>query len=143
MMKHEFEELAGYEVTWDDYNNIIEPMYMAVNMDKADFVKVISKERFALPTKEQMIRQMRKIAKHIYEHCGERCFYDEEQELEKLVRAYVRRFHGLNLDDIHDWYWIVTDKGYCGHRFSWGCSFPAKVQIGRGSGFLAEIILVK
>ena len=46
MMKHEFEELAGYEVSNDDYNNIIEPMYMATNMSKADFVKCIDKKRF-------------------------------------------------------------------------------------------------
>lgn len=30
MMKHEFEKIAGYEVTNEDYNNIIEPMYMAI-----------------------------------------------------------------------------------------------------------------
>ena len=30
MMKHEFEQIAGYEVTWEDYTNIIEPMYMAI-----------------------------------------------------------------------------------------------------------------
>ena len=29
MMKHEFEALAGYEVSFEDYNNVIEPMYMA------------------------------------------------------------------------------------------------------------------
>ena len=29
MMKHEFEALAGYEVSFEDYNRVIEPMYMA------------------------------------------------------------------------------------------------------------------
>lgn len=47
MMKHEFEELAGYTVSKDDYYSIIEPMYMATNMSKADFVKCIDKKRFA------------------------------------------------------------------------------------------------
>lgn len=46
MMKHEFETLAGYEVSREDYDNIIEPMYMATNLSKQDFVKTISKKRF-------------------------------------------------------------------------------------------------
>lgn len=39
MMKHEFEALAGYEVSFEDYNRIIEPMYMATELSKEDFVK--------------------------------------------------------------------------------------------------------
>lgn len=53
MMKHEFETLAGYEVSTEDYNNIIEPMYMATNMTKQEFVKTISKKRFAVEKKEK------------------------------------------------------------------------------------------
>ena len=53
MMKHEFEAIAGYEVSTEDYNNIIEPMYMATNLSKAEFVKTISKKRFAVTKKEQ------------------------------------------------------------------------------------------
>ena len=52
MMKHEFEAIAGYEVSTEDYNNIIEPMYMATNLSKAEFVKTISKKRFAVVKKE-------------------------------------------------------------------------------------------
>lgn len=48
MMKHEFEQIAGYEVSWEDYNNIIEPMYMATNLSKEEFVKTLSKKRFAV-----------------------------------------------------------------------------------------------
>lgn len=46
MMKFEFEELVGYEVSNEDYDNIIEPMYMAVNLSKQEFVKVIDRKRF-------------------------------------------------------------------------------------------------
>lgn len=53
MMKHEFERIAGYEVSAEDYNNIIEPMYMATNLSKEDFVKTISKKRFAVVKKEE------------------------------------------------------------------------------------------
>ena len=53
MMKHEFEALAGYEVTMEDYNKIIEPMYMAISADKAEFVKMIDKKRFAVVRKPE------------------------------------------------------------------------------------------
>ena len=46
MMKHEFEELAGYKVSSEDYDRIIEPMYMATNLSKQDFVKCIDRKRF-------------------------------------------------------------------------------------------------
>lgn len=48
MMKHEFEQIAGYEVSWEDYNTIIEPMYLAIpeNISKQDFVKMLSRKRF-------------------------------------------------------------------------------------------------
>lgn len=52
MMKHEFERIAGYEVSAEDYNNIIEPMYMATDLSKEEFVKTISKKRFAVIKKE-------------------------------------------------------------------------------------------
>lgn len=143
MMKHEFEQIAGYEVTMEDYNKIIEPMYMATNLSKEEFVKVIDKKRFALPTKEQMVREMRKIAKNIFEHCGQRCFSDEEQEIRSLARKYAERFFGFNYEDTEDWYWIKTGKAYCGYRQDWGCSFPEAIQIGRGNSIYAEITLVK
>ena len=48
MMKHEFEAIAGYEVSEEDYRKIIEPMYMATDLSKEEFVKVINKKRFAI-----------------------------------------------------------------------------------------------
>ena len=54
MMKHEFESIAGYEVSTEDYDNIIEPMYMATNLSKQEFVKTISKKRFAIVKKEEV-----------------------------------------------------------------------------------------
>ena len=66
MMKHEFEALAGYEVSFEDYNRIIEPMYMATELSKEDFVKCIDRKRFALPTKAELLAAMRKEAKHLY-----------------------------------------------------------------------------
>lgn len=48
MMKQEFEALAGYEVSTEDYYNVIEPMYMATELDKASFVKCLDRKRFAV-----------------------------------------------------------------------------------------------
>ena len=56
MTRKEFEALAGYEVSAETYNTIIEPMYMRTDWDKATFVKKIKgmrealEERHARPT---------------------------------------------------------------------------------------------
>lgn len=57
MMQVEFERIAGYEVYTEDYNNVIEPMYMATNLSKEDFAKVIDRNRFEVKkekTEEQI-----------------------------------------------------------------------------------------
>ena len=41
MTRSEFEKLAGSEVSAETYKNIIEPMYMRTDWDKATFVKKI------------------------------------------------------------------------------------------------------
>lgn len=56
MMKHEFEQLAGYEVSSADYDNIIEPMYSATNVTKAEFVKMIDRRRFEVKNEKKMIK---------------------------------------------------------------------------------------
>jgi hypothetical protein len=62
MMYQEFMEIAGYEVSVEDYDNIIEPMYAALpNVTKQEFVKMIDKKRFALPTRKQIINQMKRL----------------------------------------------------------------------------------
>lgn len=47
MTKQEFEKIAGYDVTFEDYTKIIEPMYMATTLNKQDFVKTLNKKTFA------------------------------------------------------------------------------------------------
>lgn len=46
MMKQEFEALAGYEVDAETYANIIEPMYYATDLSKAEFVKTLDRKAF-------------------------------------------------------------------------------------------------
>lgn len=50
MTQFEFEELAGYEVSFDAYHNVIEPMFIAVrdNVTKQEFVKMLDGKAFAI-----------------------------------------------------------------------------------------------
>lgn len=41
MMQHEFERITGLEISYRDYNEIIEPMYNALPMDKFSFCEMI------------------------------------------------------------------------------------------------------
>lgn len=60
MMQHEFESLAGIQVTREDYDNIIEPMYMATAMPKAAFVKTLNLKFFSdrVPKKPKIVKRM-------------------------------------------------------------------------------------
>ena len=64
MMWKEFEEIAGYEVSYEDYTNVIEPMYNATNLNKYDFVKTLNRKAFDLKAKKaEMVKEMKAIAK--------------------------------------------------------------------------------
>ena len=84
MMKHEFEALAGYEVSVSDYDNIIEPMYMATELSKEEFVKVICKERFALKSREEIIQEMKELAEHLKKNCDHFTDFEAKEKLEAL-----------------------------------------------------------
>ena len=49
MNKHEYEQLTETTVCDYDYYNIIEPMYMATNLSKQDFVRTINTKAFDMP----------------------------------------------------------------------------------------------
>ena len=141
MMKHEFEEIAGYEVTDEAYNNIIEPMYMATNLDKRAFVKLLDKKAFALPTKGEMKRQMRKIANTIFEGCGATSFIEEDDALYELAREYARRFYGVT-DTGNTYVIICRDYAYHGVRTDRGCTFPETIVIGCSDYEYERIVLI-
>lgn len=77
MMKHEFEEIAKIEVTSEDYDNIIEPMYMATNMSKAEFVKTLNLKFFAsrVPAKPKNIMRMLVRDRSGYTKTPNGCYY--------------------------------------------------------------------
>lgn len=91
MMKQEFEQIAGYEVSNTDYDNIIEPMYMATSLSKQDFVKTISRKRFALRPIKSIVREMRQIAEHLRESCEHYADWEAKERLESLCREYIER----------------------------------------------------
>lgn len=145
MMLQEFEEIAGYEVTYETYTNIIEPMYMALpeGITKTQFVGMLNKKAFALPTKAELVKEMRKIAKFLFENCGLRSYHEEREKLEEIAQRYAKRFYGMERGD-NDGFWFFTDKyAYCGVRQNRGCSFPEELVIYRGNTELERIVLVK
>ena len=144
MMKYEFEALAGYQVSDEDYKNYIEPMYMALPEDitKDKFVKMVSKERFALPSKRQIINQMKKIAKYLFDICGHCTDWKAEEDLEHIAKQYAKRFHNLDWNNDIECF-VYTVKEYEFPQLKRGCTFPKKLVIGKGNTVYEEITLVK
>lgn len=124
MMKIEFEALAGYEVSVSDYDNIIEPMYMATNLNKAEFVKVICKERFALKSREEIVQEMKELAGHLKKTCDHYTDVEAEEKLRELAAEYKERFGpykgGFFLNTRH----TLEHLGDCR-----GCAYPAELEI--------------
>ena len=140
MMWKEFEEIAGYEVSFEDYNNVIEPMYMATNLSKAEFVKCIDKKRFALKTRKQLINEMRKKAEEIrcvVEHNGA---YDLKDELQKMAYSYAKRFHAFDRGNLDCYCYFM--HGYTLPNMR-GCSFPTEMVIGYKNNDYERIELLK
>ena len=76
MMWKEFEELAGYEVSFETYNNVIEPMYMATNMSKQEFVKVLNRKALEVVKKhEPNIKVKRVRDRSGYTKTPNGCYY--------------------------------------------------------------------
>lgn len=97
MMYQEFMEIAGYKVSVEDYENIIEPMYMATKLSKQEFVKVIDRKRFEVveKTERQYINEIKKIAKVMYEKCGHVETIEEETEIYNILREMSRKFSAV------------------------------------------------
>ena len=116
MMQYEFEALAKIKVTTEDYNQIIEPMYMATEMSKVDFIKTLNLKFFAsrVPKAPKNIKKMLVRDRSGYTKTPNGCYYHieyvelvdvvistgkyiikalEDEDLEKLSREG----HDLNL----------------------------------------------
>lgn len=118
MMKHEFEAIAGYEVSNDDYNNIIEPMYMATGLSKVEFAKTLSRKRFALKPLKTIVNEMRSDARSLKETCTHYRDDVTRDHLENLVRDYIQRKHYPKNTTFH-----ISDA------MIWSCYYPVSVEI--------------
>ena len=62
MMHNEFIEMSGLNVSYKDYTEIVEPMYMAVeNMSKQDFIKSITPSVKALIKEYPKVKTIKKM----------------------------------------------------------------------------------
>ena len=144
MMWKEFERIAGYEVSYDDYVNYIEPMYMGLpdRVSKQDFVQMIDRKRFALPDPRGILRKIRKEARHLYEICGHYSDNESEHRLEALTFQYALRKYGLDWSKDHKVY-VYCIREYEFPTIGRGCTYPCTLVIGReGVGEFARIKLV-
>ena len=143
-MWKEFEKIAGYEVTYDDYHKIIEPMYMAIpeGISKQEFVKMLDKKRFALPKPEEILRKVRKEARHLKDICGWCSDFESEERMHKLAKEYAKRKY--NLDWLHDHkVYVFFLKEYEYPTIQRGCTYPITLVIGRGDHEYARVKLQK
>lgn len=92
MEKQEFEQLAKIEVSNDDYYKIIEPMYMATELSKIDFIKTLNLKQFAQKTEKQYVSEMKKIAKEIKSRCTNNSCIEQRTKLENLVQEYCEKY---------------------------------------------------
>lgn len=118
MMKYEFEEIAGYEVSTSDYIKIIEPMYMASGLNKEEFVKTISKKRFALKPIKSYIKEMKKLASELKESCTHYTDYEKKEKLDSVIREYIeRKYQGISVS------FQIWDETI------WSCYYPKTINI--------------
>ncbi len=96
MLKSEFEKIAGYQVSNDDYKKIIEPMYMATSLNKEEFVKTLNKKRFALRSINAILREMRAIARHLEGTCTNYTDQNAYDQLHEVIEEYMKRKGYIN-----------------------------------------------
>lgn len=136
MMYEEFEKLVGYEVPFEIYDNIIEPMYMATNLSKQEFVEVTNFKKYALKTEKQLIAAMKKAAQKcfaVWGHCND---YEAEHELQAALDEYNKRF--MTGED--NWAYIHREYEYPGMR---GCTCPTELVLCGKYGEYKRVRLVK
>ena len=142
MMWEEFERLAGYEVTYDDYTNIIEPMYMATNLNKQEFIATLDRKRFDRVARERaekaaMVKAMREIATERAANCEHFGDWESESRLIEIAREYVRKWFPAYLKphgDIERRHWIDDPNA---------CTYPADLVIYSEADGWKEIERVK
>ena len=98
-------------------------MYMATNLNKEEFVKVLDKSRFALKTREELIEEMKKIAEHLKKTCENYTDYEAKEKLEAIAEQYKERVSPNGGYLINKRY-TMEHLGHC-----IGCSYPAEIEV--------------
>lgn len=119
-MHEEFMKLAGYEVSYKDYVEIIEPMYLAVDLSKEEFIKCIDKKRFALRSEKTVIKEMRKVASSIKDNCTHFIDHDNYEKLEALAEELKSRYRAVS-------YNIETKEKLYNNCYHSTCYYPCMI----------------
>lgn len=85
MLKEEFEKISGIEISDYNYKNIVEPMYMAVNLDKKDFIKLLDLKALAEKSGRKSLKYFYdKFMKKAKEY-NKKCFYGYDSNIENEI----------------------------------------------------------
>lgn len=133
MLKKEFEEVAGYQVTNEDYYKIIEPLYMTTDCSKTEFVQMLNRKRFALPTKAEAEKQMKKQAE-TFARSGD---VEDYFTLVDMLGTYAGRFYNVDpFGCLNEWAYISEHK----HPYT-GRTASIVANLGRLGSFSHELVL--
>lgn len=119
MLKKEFEKLAGYQVGYEDYCDIIEPMFESVDIPKEDFAKIINRDCFdkARIFLNELINKAKAIAEYIKAYSKTT---NKEIELEEIAKqigkilcseTYIERKSTFNNSKIKTYPYIIGFVG--------------------------------
>ena len=117
MLKQEFEQITGWEVTCKDYYEIIEPLYMATNMTKQDFAQVLNRKRFdqkyiKAQYEKQLLKEMKELAKEMKALCGQSTAFEKYEAMRVKALEYSKKYPlPLTTPDFE------TAKGYCNYTY--------------------------
>lgn len=142
MMWSEFEEIAGYRVSYETYSKIIEPMYMAIpdSMSKKDFIALLNRKALEIPSPERLMKEVKKEAKHLCEICGHYSDYESESRMEKAAKQYAKEKYGLDwVNDSEVYVYFLREYEY--PAIGRGCTYPKTLVIGRNSNDFLRVEL--
>ena len=122
MLQHEFEALTGKRVETEDYNSIIDPMYMSTDMDKQDFCKDFIKHKLLDSTvANELTNKVNKLRKSVQRMSDERkevvllllkAAGGEENELSRAAVKMVGHKEVIKLKLLNGWQLSDSDKAY-------------------------------
>ena len=93
MMYSEFLDIANVtdnDITADTYDNIIEPMYMAINLSKYDFVKMLNIKEICdtYPNVNKTEKELVKLIAKMRKNLGLTTMHEEENKFIALAKQY-------------------------------------------------------